>query len=123
MRALGLESSARLVFGGQDLVARRSALKIKLDLLQSPVDEAIAEPLEQAWRAVTTKSGARSESGLESLGVVRSSALVEDRAGSSFAGQFESFLGLGKSNRLLDRDPILLGRIVGNPRAPLHGHP
>jgi pyruvate,water dikinase len=27
-------------------------------------------------------------------GVVRSSALIEDRAGSSFAGQFESFLGL-----------------------------
>ena len=28
------------------------------------------------------------------LTVVRSSALVEDRFGSSFAGQFESFLGL-----------------------------
>ena len=94
MRALGLESASRLVFGGRDLVARRSALKIKLDLLQSPVDEEIAEPLEQAWLAVTSKSGSNTESGRESLGVVRSSALVEDRAGSSFAGQFESFLGL-----------------------------
>ena len=28
------------------------------------------------------------------LGVVRSSALIEDRAGANFAGQFESFLGL-----------------------------
>ena len=99
MRSLGLESAARLVFGGADLVARRSALKIKLDLLQSPVDAAVAKPLEQAWRAVTSRSdsnarSARAGSGRGSLGVVRSSALVEDRAGSSFAGQFESFLGL-----------------------------
>ena len=86
MRSLGLDTPARLVFGGADMVARRSALKIKLDLLQSPVDAAVAEPLMQAWRSVTSAPG--------SLGVVRSSALVEDRASSSFAGQFESFLGL-----------------------------
>ena len=86
MRSLGLDPASRLVFGGGDMVARRSALKIKLDLLQSPVDAAVAEPLMQAWRSVTSAPG--------SLGVVRSSALVEDRASSSFAGQFESFLGL-----------------------------
>jgi pyruvate,water dikinase len=39
----------------------------------------------EAWRAVT---------GGGVPGVVRSSALVEDRHGSSFAGQFESYLGL-----------------------------
>ena len=94
MRALGLESVSRLVFGGRDLVARRSALKIKLDLLQSPVDAAVAEPLEQAWNAVTSRSDSDVGPTRGSLGVVRSSALVEDRAGSSFAGQFESFLGL-----------------------------
>ena len=99
MRALGLEPAARLVFGGADLVARRSALKIKLHLLQSPIDAAVAEPIEQAWRAITSKSDSnagstRAGSAQGSLGVVRSSALVEDRAGSSFAGQFESFLGL-----------------------------
>ncbi len=86
MRALGLQDAARLVFGGGDMVARRSALKIKLDLLQNPINEAVAEPLRQAWRSVTGAPG--------SLGVVRSSSLVEDRADSSFAGQFESFLGL-----------------------------
>ena len=86
MRSLGLESASRLVFGGQEMVARRSALKIKLDLLQSPVDPVAAEPLLKAWRSVTTDR--------TSLGVIRSSALVEDRPSSSFAGQFESFLGL-----------------------------
>ena len=102
MRSLGLESAARLVFGGGDMVARRSALKIKLDLLQSPIDAAVVEPLVEAWRTVTAASesvpGSNGQSTAGStpgsLGVVRSSALVEDRASSSFAGQFESFLGL-----------------------------
>jgi pyruvate,water dikinase len=35
------------------------------------------------------------------VGVVRSSALVEDRDGSSFAGQFESFLGLETETEFL----------------------
>src|SRR5439155_13332317 len=39
-----------------------------------------------AWRDLVERTGA--------LTVVRSSALVEDRQGSSFAGQFESYLGL-----------------------------
>lgn len=94
MRALGLEAASRLVFGGRDMVARRSALKIKLDLLQRSVDAEIAEPLEQAWRAVISRSDSDAASAQGPRGVVRSSALVEDRAGSSFAGQFESFLGL-----------------------------
>src|SRR5258708_39548053 len=34
-------------------------------------------------------------------GAVRSSALVEDRKGSSFAGQFESFLGLTDETEFL----------------------
>ena len=93
MRALGLQDTARLVFGGGDMVARRSALKIKLDLLQSPIADELAEPLLAAWRAVTSAPGA--------LGVVRSSALVEDRASSSFAGQFESFLGLEDETEFL----------------------
>ncbi|MGH7058203.1 MAG: PEP/pyruvate-binding domain-containing protein, partial [Acetobacteraceae bacterium] len=42
--------------------------------------------LRAAWREITQTSG--------TAAVVRSSALIEDRAGSSFAGQFESFLGL-----------------------------
>jgi pyruvate,water dikinase len=46
----------------------------------------VAGPLLAAWRALLGSAGAP--------GVVRSTALVEDRYGSSFAGQFESFLGV-----------------------------
>ena len=36
-----------------------------------------------------------------SLGAVRSSALIEDRKGANFAGQFESFLGLNDETEFL----------------------
>ncbi|HEY6005470.1 MAG TPA: PEP/pyruvate-binding domain-containing protein, partial [Anaeromyxobacter sp.] len=47
---------------------------------------ALLHPLLAAWRTLLASPGA--------LGAVRSSALVEDRAGATFAGQFESYLGL-----------------------------
>jgi len=86
LAALGLEETARRVFSTEDRPqARHHALDMKLGLMERPVAPELAEPLIAAWRAVTD-SGAQ--------GVVRSSALVEDRSDSSFAGQFESFLGL-----------------------------
>lgn len=85
--ALGLTETARDVFGAKDSPqARRSALKMKLGLLDQPIVGEILEPLLAARRALAETSGA--------LTVVRSSALVEDRFGSSFAGQFESFVGI-----------------------------
>jgi len=75
---LGLEEAARGVFAAEDRPqARRHALFVKLNLMQ----QAIASP-------VLTELLAIRES------VVRSSALVEDKAGTSFAGQFQSYLGL-----------------------------
>ncbi|HZT61558.1 MAG TPA: PEP/pyruvate-binding domain-containing protein, partial [Burkholderiales bacterium] len=86
LAALGLEATAREVFAAEDRPrARRCALDMKLGLMDRPVASPLIDPLVAAWREVTV-SGAR--------GVVRSSALVEDRADSSFAGQFESFLEL-----------------------------
>ena len=86
IEALGLEAAARAAFSAEDRpLARRYALELKLGLMDRPIIPEILEPLLEAWREVT-------ENG--KLGVVRSSALVEDRAGSSFAGQFESYLGL-----------------------------
>jgi pyruvate,water dikinase len=85
--ALGLEADARGAFATEDPgQARRHALAMKIGLLEQPIAPAIAEPLLDAWRAMRGRAG--------DPGVVRSSALVEDRYGSSFAGQFESYLGL-----------------------------
>lgn len=93
MRALGLEDAARGVFSADDFAARRHALDVRLGLLDQPIDESIAAPLLEAWRELMSAP--------DTLGVVRSSALVEDRHGSSFAGQFESFLGLEDENEFL----------------------
>jgi len=75
---LGLEEAARGVFSAEDRPqARRHALSVKLNLMQQPIAPRILEEL----LAVRDS-------------VVRSSALVEDQAGASFAGQFQSYLGL-----------------------------
>jgi pyruvate,water dikinase len=87
IRTLGLEADARGVFAAQDRPqARRHALAMKLGLLDQPITPEILGPLLAARRALVGKTGA--------LVAVRSSALVEDRFGSSFAGQFESFIGI-----------------------------
>jgi len=87
VRSLDLEEEARGVFSAGDRPqARRYALQMKLGLMDREIDEGVLEPLLAAWREVTE--------GTRAPGVVRSSALVEDRHGSSFAGQFESYLGL-----------------------------
>ena len=87
IRALGLEADARGVFSAlESAQARRHSLMMKLGLLDQPITPAVLEPLLAAWYELQERTGA--------LTVVRSSALVEDRFGSSFAGQFESFLGI-----------------------------
>jgi len=89
LAALGLDATAREVFASDDRPrARRCALDMKLGLMESPIVPRIAEALLAAWRAC-------------GKGVVRSSALVEDRAASSFAGQFESFLELQDQEEFL----------------------
>src|SRR5258705_3227718 len=93
LAALGLSETAREVFAAEDRPrARRCALDMKLGLMEKPIAPQLLEPLLAAWREVTA-SGRR--------GVVRSSALVEDRADSSFAGQFESFLELQDEGEFL----------------------
>ncbi|MFL5066058.1 MAG: PEP/pyruvate-binding domain-containing protein [Xanthobacteraceae bacterium] len=72
--------------------ARRLSVEIRLRLYQQPIAAKILAPLLAAWR------GQREDS---ALGVVRSSGLVEDRAGANFAGQFESFLGLDNEADML----------------------
>lgn len=83
VRALGLEADARGVFSAEDSAqARRHALMMKLGLLDQPIAPEILNELLTAWRQLRPPVA------------VRSSALVEDRLDASFAGQFESFLGI-----------------------------
>lgn len=87
IKVLGLEAEARGVFSATESAqARRHALMMKLGLLDQPITAEVLAPLLAAWYDLQARTGA--------LTVVRSSALVEDRFGSSFAGQFESFLGI-----------------------------
>jgi pyruvate, water dikinase len=84
--ALGLAETARLVFATEGPEARRHALTMRLGIMEGAIAPEIREPLLTAWGEIVSAAGVR--------GVVRSSALCEDRFGSSFAGQFESYLGL-----------------------------
>ena len=87
IKHLGLEDSARGAFASDDSpLARKYALDMKIGLMDEPIAPQILEPLLETWNAIKAKHGLPI--------VVRSSALVEDRFGSSFAGQFESFLDL-----------------------------
>jgi pyruvate, water dikinase len=84
--SLGLEAAAKGVFSCDDRAqARRCALDLKLGLMEGALAPEVAEVLASAWRAVAATGRPAA---------VRSSALVEDRAGSSFAGQFQSYLGI-----------------------------
>ncbi|HET7191410.1 MAG TPA: PEP/pyruvate-binding domain-containing protein [Pseudolabrys sp.] len=72
--------------------SRRISIEIRLALYEKPIAPEILDPLLMAWRAQRKESP---------LGAVRSSALVEDRKGANFAGQFESFLGLTDETEFL----------------------
>jgi pyruvate,water dikinase len=83
---LGLGKAARDTQSEDGPTARRAALALKMGLMDRPIAKGIEARLVESWRALSQSSKAPT--------VVRSSALVEDRFGSSFAGQFESYLGL-----------------------------
>jgi pyruvate,water dikinase len=72
--------------------ARPLSVEIRLALYERPIASDILQPLLSAWRALRANGQPCA---------VRSSALIEDRAGASFAGQFESFLGLTDETELL----------------------
>ncbi len=88
LASLGLDLSRHRGASDADLMeARRQAIEIRLALLSRPIITEILEPLLAARQALLARTNGAAT-------VVRSSSLVEDRYGSSFAGQFESYLGL-----------------------------
>src|ERR1043165_520546 len=92
IRHLGIENLLKQFNEGDVPTSRRVSVQIRLALYQEPIAPEILEPLLAAWRAQRADG---------SRGVVRSSALIEDRAGANFAGQFESFLGVTDETEFL----------------------
>jgi len=94
LAAAGLEAEAACVGTATDeRTARRHALAVRLGLARAPLDPALAEALVAGWRALVGPTGG--------LVAVRSSALLEDTPRTSFAGQFETFLGVGDEAELV----------------------
>jgi pyruvate, water dikinase len=90
--ALGLDDALARYGQATPPEQRRFSVEIRLKLYQAPIEPDILAPLLAAWRAQRQTGEATA---------VRSSALIEDRAGANFAGQFESFLGLTDEAELL----------------------
>jgi pyruvate,water dikinase len=91
-RAIGIDTMLADYNAADVPAQRRMSIAIRLAIYQEPIAQEILEPLLVAWRA---------QCAVFPQGVVRSSALIEDRKGANFAGQFESFLGLSDETEFL----------------------
>ncbi len=89
----GLRERARGVARAGGFEARRLALEVRLGLLRDALDPSLGRALVAAWRHLAGEPAAPV--------AVRSSALVEDRPGATFAGQFDTFLGIDSEADLL----------------------
>jgi pyruvate,water dikinase len=92
LRYLGIEGLLGQYNEADVAASRRISIQIRLAVYERAIAPEILEPLLAAWRR---------QREVAPLGVVRSSALIEDRAGANFAGQFESFLGLSDETEFL----------------------
>ena len=86
---LGLADVVRDYADADPLLQRRLAVEIRLKLYQGDLAPELSAEILAAWRDQPKPLA------------VRSSALIEDRADTSFAGQFESFLGISDGAEFL----------------------
>jgi len=91
--AAGLGDAVKSFAGADPRTERRLSVEIRLGLYEQPMASDIAEPLLTAWN--------ESRAAAPGPWAVRSSGLIEDRAGANFAGQFESFLGIDNDTDFL----------------------
>ena len=90
--AAGVDGAAAGVAAADPHEARRLALRVRLALLQAPVEPPLADALGAACARLTAAG---------SLVAIRSSALCENTSDASFAGQFDTFLGIGGEGDLM----------------------
>ncbi len=76
LESLGLLESAQNAATLTGIEARQLVSEVRIGLFDSPIVADVLDPLLEAWRDLVSKTGART--------VVRSSALSEDLADSSF---------------------------------------
>ena len=94
LEAAGVASAAARVAGTEDEGdARRLALEVRLGFLREPLAAAVADAIDAA-HALMVEAPRR-------VLAVRSSALREDTPGASFAGQFDTFLGMASHADLI----------------------
>jgi pyruvate,water dikinase len=86
LRAAAVEDRARRVAAAEGHEKRRLALEVRLGLIRAALEPALAAELQAAWALLAAAP--------PGLAAVRSSALREDTPTASFAGQFDSFLGV-----------------------------
>jgi pyruvate, water dikinase len=86
---LGLSDAIRAYAEADQTTQRRLSVEIRLALYQSDLAADLLPEILTAWRQQQKPAA------------VRSSALIEDRADSNFAGQFESFLGLADDGEFI----------------------
>src|SRR5579883_3231658 len=86
---LGLAEVLRQYTAADPFTQRRLSVEIRLKLYQDDVAPDVLADMAAMW------------GDLPKPAAVRSSALIEDRADASFAGQFESFLGISERSEFL----------------------
>jgi len=86
LAAAGIENIARRVASADGFEQRRLAVEIRLAFHRTPLAPEVAAALADAWGHIAAEPGV--------LVAVRSSALLEDTPAASFAGQFDTFLGI-----------------------------
>ncbi len=84
--ALGVDQFIKRYAVADPTEQRRLSVEIRLKLYEQPIAPHIRTPLLAAFYSQRTAGSGKC--------AIRSSALIEDKQGASFAGQFESFLGV-----------------------------
>lgn len=86
VEALGLTEVAEKAVSLEFIKARPFISEIRIAMFDAPMIDEVKDPLVKAYRDLTGAAGM--------LVAVRSSSLMEDTEGASFAGQFQTYLGI-----------------------------
>lgn len=93
VEALGLIEVAEKAVSMEFFDARPYISQVRIAMFDAPMIDEIKEPLIKAYRELTGDG--------EMLVAVRSSSLMEDTEGASFAGQFQTYLGIDNEKDFL----------------------